>query len=58
MTHDEMLAVLEDYVELQTNNWYKPSWFDCLTFLSGYCGHISPDMVMAVRKLQREGRVE
>ena len=58
MTHEEMLAVLEDYLVLQTTEWDKPTWFDCLTFLSGYFGQITPDMVMAVRKMQREGRVE
>lgn len=58
MTHEEMLSVLEDYLELETTDWTKPSWFECLSFLSGYCGSITPDMVMAVRKLQREGKVE
>lgn len=58
MTHEEMLSALEDYLEMQTTEWDKPSWFDCLAFLSGYCGSIDINMVMAVRKLQREGRVE
>lgn len=57
MTHDEMIAVLEDYLELMTTEWDKPSWVDCVAFLSGYFGHISLDMVMAVRKMQREDKI-
>ena len=58
MTFEELESVLEDYLQMETTNYSKPSWFDCLAFLSGYCGAIDINMVMLVRKLQREGRVE
>lgn len=50
--------VLEEYLTLQTTEWDKPSWFDCLSFLQGYFDDLSLDMVIVVRKYQREGKVE
>lgn len=58
MTHEEMIAVLEDYIKTQTSEWGNPSWYDCLFFLGGYFGCINADMVLTVRKMQREGKVE
>lgn len=58
MTHEKITDVLEEYLEMQTTEWDKPSWFDCLAFLTGYFDMVTLDMIMAVRKLQREGRVE
>lgn len=58
MTFEELESILEDYVQLETTKYSKPSWFDCLSFLSGYFGAIDINMVLAVRKLQREGRIE
>lgn len=57
MTHEEMISVLEDYLEMETGVYIKPSWFEALSFLAGYFGTLTVDMVMVVRKLQREGRI-
>ena len=58
MSYEEMVAVLDDYLEMEINTWHKPSWFECLSFLAGYFNTINVDMVMAVRKRQREGKVD
>lgn len=58
MTFEELESVLDDFLELETNKYSKPSWFECLSFLCGYCGEITIDMVMVVRKHQHDGRVE
>lgn len=57
MTYEELVSILEDYLQMETEPYNKPSWFDCLAFLSGYCGTIDINMVMLVRKLEREGRI-
>lgn len=58
MKHEEIVTILEEYLKMQTTERNKPTWFDCLSFLSGYCGTLTLNMVMVARKLQREGRVE
>lgn len=55
---NEILEALDQYLVLQTTAWDKPSWFDCLAYLKGYFGELNLEMVMEVRKLQREGKVE
>lgn len=57
MTHEEMKSVLDDYLEMESGEWSKPTWFDCLSFLAGYFGTVTVDMIMLVRKYQREGKV-
>ena len=58
MTYEEVKSILDDYLELETTAWTKPTWFECLSFLSGYCGCVSMGMILLVRKYQREGLVE
>ena len=57
MTHEELVAVFEDYLEMESGTYSKPDWFECLSFLAGYFGSVTVDMIMLVRKYQRENKV-
>lgn len=57
MTHEEVVSVFEDYLELVSTTYSAPDWFECLSFLAGYFGTVTVDMIMMVRRYQRDGKV-
>lgn len=58
---EEIRSVLLDYIKM-CQVWddivTRPTWYDALAFLSGYYGELNCPMVMVVRELQREGKIE
>lgn len=53
-------SAVKDYAELHRYGDYieHPTWYDVLSYLAGYFGEITVDMVIVVRQMQMEGVVQ